>query len=54
MLCWLLLCNEVNQLYVYIYLSILNLRCYPHPSSYLSRSSQSTELSFPCFIAGFH
>ena len=48
MLCWFLLCNTVNQLYVYIYpLPVEPLPPLSHPS----RSSQSTKLDSLCYIA---
>ena len=56
-LCYFLLYNEVNQLYVISksgYLYPLPLGPPPPPPSHPSRSSQSTKLSFLCFIACFH
>ena len=48
MLCQFLLCNSVNQLYVYPLL--LSLPSPPQPS----RSSQSTKLSSLCYTAASH
>ena len=51
MLCWFLLYNKVNQLYVYIYPHIPSLS----PSlSHPSRWSQSTELISLCDAAASH
>ena len=52
MLCWFLLYNKVNQLYVYIISSLLDLP--PTPLSHPSRSSQSTELSPLCSPEASH
>ena len=50
MLCWFLLYKEVNQLYVYIYIPSLMDLPPTLPPSHPSRSLQSTELSFLCYI----
>ena len=55
MLCYFLLYNEVNQLYIYIDIYIPFLLGLSHPPPYHPfRSSQSTELRFPSFIASSH
>ena len=53
MLCQFLLYNNVNQLYVYIYLLPLEPPCHT-PPSHPSRSSQSTRLSSLCYAATSH
>ena len=55
LLCWLLLYNEVNQLYVYIYPHIPSLfRLSPMLPITSSRWSQSTELISLCYAAASH
>ena len=53
MLCWFLLYNNMNQLYVYIYPLPLEPPSHP-PTSHPSRISQSTKLSSLCCIAASH
>ena len=45
MLCWFLLYNELNQLYAYVYPSLVSL-----PSTLAHPGLQSTELRVPCAI----
>ena len=54
MLCQFLLHNKVNQQFVYLYPLSLGPPSQPHPLSHLSRSSQSTKLSYLCYTAGSH
>ena len=49
-----LLYSAVNQLYVYIYYLPLGPPSHPHPSSHLSRASESAELSSVCDTAASH
>jgi len=51
MLCWFLLHNEVNQLYVYVYISPPSWTSLP-PPFHPSQSPQSTELSYLFYTAG--
>ena len=51
MVCQFLLCNKVNQLYVYIYPHIPSLLSFPPSLSHPSRWSQSTELISLCYAA---
>ena len=53
MLCSFLLCNEVHQLYVYIYLLPLG-PLFHLPPSHPSKSSQSSELSSLHYTVGSH
>ena len=53
-LCQFLLYNEMNQPYVYIYPHPLGTPSHPQPPSHPPRSSQSTELSFLCYVAASH
>ena len=53
MLCYSLMYSEVNQPYAYVYSPLSD--CPPTlPTSHLSRSSQTTELSFLYFTASSH
>ena len=54
MLCYFLLYNEENQPYIFIYPPPLDLPLRVPPPTHPFGSSQSTELSFLCFIAGSH
>ena len=54
MLYQLLLYNNVNQLYVYMYPLLLNPPFHSPPKSHPSKSLQSTELSSLCYTAASH